>query len=379
MASAVAVYDQYRARQTVLEPYAAMRQAAQYVELGQLDTAAQSFTNVASTSDINRAERAGSYERAIGLYRQLGQDAEALRLYGELLAFAEVPVYRARILSEAATLAEAVGDTTQALAWRREIIDLAPRLPFTQEWEGVLVSETVRQLLAADPTFPTAAAGRVLFDTGYVTEALPLLETAISQLPAESEETLDLRRRRALIFRTQDDFATAQGELEAISAAAPDSDVGRQALLDLIQTIGQSGDIEQAIARYQDYANTYSDDPRAPAALDRAAQLRDRLGDTEGAAQVRVALGLRHPDSSIAAPVLNQAGWYYYAAATSRRRSRRGKHSPIHRRAMRAHAAHSGPDAWQRNRATRSRHRHSLSGPMRLRPIATMGIVLPKN
>src|SRR5512145_3347850 len=71
-ADAVATYERYRTFKTPLEPYAQLRQAAQEQALGRLEQAAANYEAVAG-SEIARAERAGAYENAIGLRRQLGQ------------------------------------------------------------------------------------------------------------------------------------------------------------------------------------------------------------------------------------------------------------------------------------------------------------------
>jgi soluble lytic murein transglycosylase len=135
-ADAVATYEQYRAQKTPLEPYARLRQAAQQQALGHDEEAAVSYEAVAAT-DIDRGERAGAYEKAIALRRKLGQNDVALQLYHRLLdasasgdrPLAELPDYRARILSEAAALAAESGASDQAGAWWREIVEQFPAQP----------------------------------------------------------------------------------------------------------------------------------------------------------------------------------------------------------------------------------------------------------
>jgi soluble lytic murein transglycosylase len=304
-ASAAATYERYRALETPLEPYAAMRQAAQYQALGQPAEAAQAYAH-AGAADVQRGERAGSYEKAIALYRELGRDDEALRLYRALLEFASLPTYRARILSEAAALARQQGQPEQADTWLREIVTVAPAT--------AQAVNAVQQLSAAgDPALDAADAAMVYFLTENYSAALPMFDAAVSQAPPGSEQALDLQRLRGLTRRALGDFAAALDELAAVANSAPaDSQAGRQARLDWIQTLGQSGEVEQAAQKYLEYAQTYRDDWRAPVAMDRAAQLYDRLGKTDEARQVRLELGQRHPDSDLAAPGLNHAAWYHY-------------------------------------------------------------------
>ncbi|NTV65422.1 MAG: lytic transglycosylase, partial [Oscillochloris sp.] len=102
---AAGLYQRYRDLATPLEPYAAIRQAAQHAAAGQLAEAADAYEH-AARADIVRGERAGSFERAIALRSQLASPAQGMALYDELLALAQTPAYRARILSEAAALAQ---------------------------------------------------------------------------------------------------------------------------------------------------------------------------------------------------------------------------------------------------------------------------------
>lgn len=305
--SAIATYARYRDLGTLLEPYAAIRQAAQFQATGQLDEAAQAYTHGAAT-DISRGERAGSYEKAIALRRQLGQDQLALQLYGELLALAQQPGYRARILSEAAALAQSLQQPDLARAWLIEIVNTLPTTPYAPA--------AASQLLAAnDPALTSAAAARIFFSNEHYNTALPLFDAAIAQAQAtgaDNDDLLDLQRLRGLTLRALGFFPEALEALAAAASVRPDSEPGRQAQLDWIQTVGQSGETQRAADLYRHYANLYPDDPRAPIALDRAAQLLDRLGNYWEAAQVRVELGQRYPQHSLTAAALHNAGLYFF-------------------------------------------------------------------
>jgi soluble lytic murein transglycosylase len=111
-------------------------------------------------------------------------------------------------------------------------------------------------------------------------------------------------------------FAEAiQALAEAADAADSADEHGRQARLDWIQTIGQSGAPAQAIDQYRDFADRFSDDPRAPEALNRAAQLLDRLQRFDEAGQVRLELGRRFPRSDQGAVALHRNGLARFQAA----------------------------------------------------------------
>ena len=303
-ADAIATYERYRALNTPLAPYAQLRAAAQHRALGQLAQAAEGYEAVAG-SEIVRGERAGAYEQAIALRRELGQNDAGLELYRQLLGLAEAPGYRARILAEAAALAQQIGALDQAIAWWREVAERMPESP--------QALDAVAQLLAIPQAgLDPAIAARVYSAHEQWAAALPQYDAAIAG--ATGEMALELRRQRALVLRAMGDYAGALAELAAIGAESPASEPGRQAQLDWVQTVGQSGDLQRAIEGYRQFAATYPDDPRAPEALSRAAILLGRLGDAEGAAQQQLDLGRRYPSSAQAHDALYLAGWHFFSA-----------------------------------------------------------------
>lgn len=305
-AAAAAAYQRYRNLAAPLEPYAAMRQAAQLAAADQQAEAATAYEH-AARADIVRGERAGSFERAIGLHRQLGSPEVGLDLYDELLALAETPTYRARILSQAVALAQEIGQGDRAGAWLRQIVANAPSTP-----EAASAADQL--LAAADPALSAAAAGGIFMSAGRWPDAVAQLDLAIAQ-ETDQETGVELRRLRGLALRAQSDFPAALQALADAGALSPDGEAGRQAQLDWIQTLGQSGEADRASQAYQEYATAYPDDPRAPEALDRAALLRERLGDGDGARAIRLDIGKRYPQSDQAADALHSAGLELFVAA----------------------------------------------------------------
>ncbi|MBK9710399.1 MAG: transglycosylase SLT domain-containing protein [Kouleothrix sp.] len=303
-ADAVATYERYRALNTPLEPYARLRQAAQEQALGRAADAAASYEAAASTA-IVRGERAGAYEKAIALRRQLGQDDAALALYRRLLDLADAPDYRARVLGDAAALAAQAGAPDDARAWWRELAEHMPETP--QALDAV-----ARLAETGAPGLDPAAAARVYSAHEQWAGALPAYDAAIAA--SAGEPALELRRQRALARRATGDFAGAQQELAAVGAESPDGEAGRQAQLDWVQTKGQAGDTQGAIQGYREFAQVYPDDQRAPEALSRAAILLARLGDAEGALQQQLDLGRRYPASEPGRDGLYEAGWSLYRA-----------------------------------------------------------------
>jgi len=294
-AAAVAAYAQYRAFATPAAPYARMRQAAQEGALGRFAEAAANYEAVAR-SDSARGQRAPAYESAIRTRRNLGQNDAALQLAVELLALAQQPEYRSRLLIELADLPRSQGDLATARAWLFEGLTRAPGLP--------VALATVDRLRAdSEIAIPPDLAARVYEAHSRWSDALAALDAALAS--ADETQRADLLRRRALALRELGNFAAALEGFDAAIAAAGGGDAGIQARLDRIQTVGQSGATETAIQGYRDFAAALPEDPRAPEALRRAAVLLDRLGNADAAAQQRIDLGRRYPSSPLA-----QDAWF---------------------------------------------------------------------
>lgn len=296
---ALAAFQRYHTFDTLISPYALLLEAQSHAALQHIDPALQAYREAAA-QDMLRTEQTLAFEQAAILAGDHERPAEAQQLYSEVLKRAQVPSYRAKILLEAAGAAAQTGDSTQQHAWLTEIISRSP------ETEQALIA--LEQLVKDSvPITPSLSADIYLLHERWP-DALKAYDVALSQ--ASGEEQLELRRKRALVLRsgTVPDYATALSELAAISAAAPDSEVGRQARLDWIQTRGQSGDRTGAITAYREFADAYPADRLAPEALWRAALLLERDNAKYEAAQQRLELARRFPDSSLAAPALEQAG-----------------------------------------------------------------------
>jgi soluble lytic murein transglycosylase len=310
-ADAVATYERYRVLNTPLEPYARLRQAAQEAALGRDDAAAASYT-AAADAGIARGERAGAYEKAAALHRQLGQNDVALALYRKLIdrlpdsaqPLANLPAYRASILGRAAPLAAQLGALEDARSWWREIADRTPEAP-----EAL---DAVAQIAATGQPIEPSLAALVAGAHEQWAAAVTAYDSALTA--ASGDAALELRRQRALARRAAGDFPVALDELAAVAAESPNGEVGRQAQLDWVQTKGQGGDQPAAIQGYREFAAAYPDDPRAPEALQRAATLLALAGDAEGAMMQQLELGRRYPASAQGQDALDEAAWWLFQA-----------------------------------------------------------------
>jgi soluble lytic murein transglycosylase len=290
LSAAVVSYQRAATMKTPVVAYARFRQAEALVALGRQAEALPLYDLVAHDPQLARGERALAYERAIATAQALQQPAESLRFATDLLAFAQQPAYRAKILLLAAEVAQAGGQGAQATAWLNELIDQHPNSE-----QAVAALVLLKQVSPIDPR----RAALIYSNAERWAEARAAYAAAVANAPAD----LELRRLAALILREGEtpDRAAAVAALDQILAEAdPASDLARQVRLDRIQTIGQQGDLPAAIAGYQAYAAEFPDDPRAPEALRRAAILLERQGDSAAALAQRQDLIARFPASQAA-------------------------------------------------------------------------------
>ncbi len=292
-AAAVEAYRRYEGLATPLAPYAALRAAAQLRVLGQMAEAEASYLR-AGVGDMAVGQRAAAYEQAIELAAAQGRPGDGVAYAQAILAFATQPDYRAQALTRAATLAEAAGDPTTASALRRDAV---------KTYAGAAAASAADALRATgDPALDPFAAAQAYRAVERWSDAIAMLDLAI----AGGQNVAEALRQRGLARRALGDFSGALNDLAAARDQDPIGDVGRQAALDWIQTYGQSGATAEAAALYRQYAAESPDDPRAPIALDRAAQLYDRLGDGEAAVQTRRELGQRYPTTALGAAALHR-------------------------------------------------------------------------
>lgn len=298
--AAIKAYERYRTLQTPLEPYAALRLAAQQEALGQVEAALVNYEYVGQ-QPIGRARRAEALEALIKLYGAAERTDLQLARYRDLLGISRNPEYRPLILWRAAQL---IPGTDEARAWLRELVDAFP-----------LRGEAVEavNVLQADPAGGLAPlqAANVYFAHERYVDARPLFEAALAgQLAAE--EQFEARRRYALCLRAEARYDEALHELGALAQARPAVAGTAQAELDYIQTAGWAGNVPWAMENYRRFPDRFPQHERAPEALWRVVQLMENAGDVDGAMAVALELGQRYPQSEQAHLALTRAGMHFY-------------------------------------------------------------------
>lgn len=301
-AQAAAAYESYLKLGTLLAPYALMRKAAQEDAAGAAGAKIKDL-EAAAKAPIAPARRAEMIEELIKTYGAQAMPKLALARYRDLLQIARKPEYRATVLLRAAGAAKASGEIEQQRRWLREIVE---RHPDTSE-----ALTAVGALDSAGAPVAGLQAGRIFFRHEQYTNAITRFDAALAgQLDAPSR--FEARRLRALALRETGDFEQALGELGALAGDQPATAEQRQAQVDYIQTVGQSGNRPWAVDAYRRFAASFPQDPLAPEALWRAIQLQ-RPSDESAAAVAALDLGKRYGRSDQAHAALDGAGRYFEA------------------------------------------------------------------
>ncbi|HEY0603290.1 MAG TPA: tetratricopeptide repeat protein, partial [Herpetosiphonaceae bacterium] len=282
---AIAAYGRYRELKTPLEPYAALRQAAQERAAGQIEQAITTYSYVAQ-QPIAGGRRAEALERLIAIYGEAGQTDQQLARYRELLGVAQHEDYRPAVLWRAAQLA---GATDESRAWLREIIAKYPQRNEALEALAILQNDPAGGLT------PLQAAS-VNFVHGRYTVAVPLYDAALAGQLTDAER-FEARHKRALSLREQALYDEALSELGALAQQQPPITGTVQAELDYVQTVGWSGNVPWAIDGYRAFAARFPGHELSPEALWRAIQLQEGQGDTAGAMVKAIELGTVYPQS----------------------------------------------------------------------------------
>ncbi len=297
--AAIDTYERYRTLQTPIEPYAALRLAAQQNTAGDIEAALINYEYVGQKA-IGQARRAEALEMLIQLYGVAGRTDLQLARFRDLLQISQDPDDRPAVLLRAARINPG---TDEARAWLRELVEQYP-----QRLEAL---DAVALLQSTPGGIAPLPVAKVNFQHERYDAALPLFDAALTT-DLSADDRFEARRMRALCLRAQARYDEALGELGALAQERPAVSGTPQAELDYIQTAGWSGNRAWAIEGYRRFAERFPEHELAAEALARVVQLIEHQGDTPGAMRMALELGQRYPESKQAHKALARAGLYFY-------------------------------------------------------------------
>ena len=235
-------------RPGLVDSYTYERIADAQVNLGQLDAAFESYAQATSGTRPLVAQLALK-EKVANLYTLNGQVEAAVAQYDSILEVAQNAPYRASIEYAAAQALLSADDVINAQLRLRRIFSDYPDRP-----EAYLA---MQELLEAGLSLDAYQQGIVSYYAGEYEEAVEAFNrytstTSLAAIPAE----LQLFLGRA--YRALGNSEAAQGAFRTLMEQYPNDPLFGEAALETGRTLFLNGEIDTAIERYLEIANTYS-------------------------------------------------------------------------------------------------------------------------
>lgn len=247
------------------------------------------------------SDRVGLWEK-IGLTRSLQGDGQgALDAYDTILAIAQIPGYRARIMYLAAETALVHGETQAAYA---RMLDLVSAYPSESEAYEALVT-----LVEAGVPVDEMVRGMVDY---YAEAYTPAINAFYRVIMGDPDHDGAPHYYAGLSYLALDRYRDAQNEFDLILDTHPDDAYVPVAWIGKGDALAALGQWEAALAAYRTVADTYPHHARAPEALWEAADLLVDTGDARQAAEILVELADRYPDDEGAPEARFRAGLLRY-------------------------------------------------------------------
>ena len=268
---AAAAYHQALALGTPLAVEIRLREAAALAQAGRWEAAAAAL-RAALPLARDRAQEAMIRERLAEALEAMEAYPAALEQYTAILAFAQIPAYRAEIEERAAAVLWKAGQTAEAIArWQA----LAQRAPETPAAYRALV-----RLLETGIPVPDDLRGRIDAAAGQCLPAVQAFERWIAARPDHG----DLHFEAARCYRDLGNRAAAHAHLDALIRDHPTAARWGDAWLEKGRLWIQSGAVADAVALWQRFLQRHPEHPFTPTLLWEAARLLERNG-AEAAAE----------------------------------------------------------------------------------------------
>ncbi|MFW5709279.1 MAG: transglycosylase SLT domain-containing protein [Chloroflexota bacterium] len=286
---AVDDYRQYLVlRPGIIDSYAYERIGDALINLNRFEEALASYDQ-ATAATRSTSPQAALMEKVARLYRLNNQVELAIEQYDGILAFAQNRPYRAFIMFTAGEALLEAGDMVRGLLRMEQV--------FTEYEDTAQAYAAMQILLENDRVLDPYRQGRVSYfaeDYESAIEAFNVYtaQTPLTEIPAE----LHLLLGRA--YRAVGNDDAARIAFQTIIDQFPSDPLFGDALLEQGRTFFIAGEIDQAIARYLEIANTYGDLAETAAeALWRAAYLYGTNDNAEESRDLFIRLADTYPDT----------------------------------------------------------------------------------
>ncbi len=284
----------------LLDPYLYDWQGDEYYASGQYSAALEAYQQ-ARPGKVTNSQIAGLLEK-IGLtYAVLGDFDSAIATYEEILALAQNPGYRARILYQAAETERLAGRTQAAYDRMQSLIATYPRESYAYDALLVLVQNGI--------PVDDMLRGRVDYYAGAYG---PAVEAFYRIIQGDPDHEGSPHYYAGMSYLEAGSYPLALSEFDLLIETHPGDPFVPLAWLGKGETYAVQGQREAAVEAYLMMANRYPDHPQAPEALQEAAEAHEDAGDYEAAAELLVDLAARYPGNEEAPEALFQAGLLAY-------------------------------------------------------------------
>ncbi|MCP4541466.1 MAG: tetratricopeptide repeat protein [Chloroflexi bacterium] len=299
--SATREYLAYLSAGTVITPYVNEQLGDAFYTGGAYTDAVDAYT-AAIAAAPDRSFEVGMRERLALVHVALQDYDAAVAQYDAILDVAQVRAYRARIGHQAAETLVLAGETDAGYDRHLTIVSTYP-----DEYYAYL---SLVELVNAGRPPDDWLRGVV----DYYGEAYgPAVDAFYRHINAYPETyNSDAHWYVGLSYLRVDSPYMAAAEFQVLIDDYPENRHWGDSWMGLAEAYVDTGDIGAAIGTYEEFVEVASDHPRAPESLWEAAQLLERDGDLQTAAEAYLDCHVRYPDSDYGSQALFRSGLQSY-------------------------------------------------------------------
>jgi soluble lytic murein transglycosylase len=253
--------------------YAGLELAQLLAQEGRYDKASQELEK-ALALDVPPSLAPTVFLRLADLYRETGDDEQAIQWYDRLLQESPSDTHKALALSRIASVSRRLGDGER---WRQALLDIVEQHPGSPQAPNALDS-----LLAADVPLGLLTQGIVHYRQRAYDEALAAFDSFLAGNPPAPQAAVAHYYRGAMRER-QDEPQEALANYEASLQFDSDGDVAEDAAWARALLLEELDRPVEAAAAHREFWQAYRDSPWAPRAAFLSGLLLYHAGDPTAA------------------------------------------------------------------------------------------------